>query len=114
MPSGVHDAQRAIWHYAGEGVIRDCEVTIAHESESSGAAGNFAIGARSGVTESLVENCPISLLEPADAFYSGTSGSVTLRAVDIVVEGWDIGPSMASVMGGRTPSLEGVTLNGSS
>jgi hypothetical protein len=114
MPSGVHDAQRAIWHYAGDGVIRDCEVTIAHESESSGAAGNFAIGARSGVTESLIENCRISLLEPADAFYSGTSGSVTLRDVDIIVEGWDVGSPPASVMGGRMPAFEGLTLNGSS
>jgi hypothetical protein len=114
MPVGVHDSQRSIWHYAGTGVIRNCEVTIAHEGESSGAAGNFAIGARSGVTESLIENCRISLLEPADAFYSGTSGSVMLRDVDIVAEGWDAGSSPADVISGQTPSIENVTLNGSS
>ncbi len=113
MPSGVHDAQRSIWHYAGEGMIRDCEVTIAHESESGGAAGNFAIGTRSGVTESVIENCRISLFEPADAFYSGTSAPVTLRDVDIVADGWDAGSSVSSVIGGQTPSLENVTLNGS-
>ena len=113
VPSGVHESGRSIWHYSGEGVIRDCEVTIAQESEASGAGGNFAIGTRSGVTESTIENCQISLLEPADAFYSGTSAPVTLRDVDIVADGWDPGTAPVDVMGGQTPSLENVTLNGS-
>lgn len=114
LPRGVYNDQRGIWHYDGEGTIRDCEVTIAHESESSGAGGNFAIGTRSGVTESVVDGCQISLLEPADAFYFGTVSPVTVQDVSIETEGWDAGSTPADVIGGRMPSLENVTLNGSS
>jgi hypothetical protein len=113
LPSGVHHDQRGIWHYGGEGVVRNCEVTIAYESESGGTAGNFGIGTRSGVTSSLIENCQIQLFEPADAIYTSGSG-VELRNVDIIAEGWDAGASPSAVIGGRTPRLENVTLNGSS
>jgi hypothetical protein len=113
LPSGVHHDQRGIWHYEGKGVVRNCEVTIAYESESGGATGNFGIGTRSGVTSSLIENCQIQLLEPADAIYTSGSG-VELRNVDIIAEGWDAGASLSAVIGGSLPSLENVTLNGSS
>jgi hypothetical protein len=88
-------------------------VTIAYESEGGGAAGNFGIGTRSGVTSSLIENCQVQLFEPADAIYTSGSG-VELRNVDIIAEGWDAGASPSTVIGGSTPRLENVTLNGSS
>ncbi|WP_245242868.1 hypothetical protein [Natronococcus sp. JC468] len=112
MPSGVHSAQRSIWHYDGPGAIRDCDVTVAYEDDASGAGGNYAIGTRSGVTESVIENCRINLLKPADAFYSGTSAPVTLRDIVIQTEGWDAGSEPTDVMSGNTPMLENVTLNG--
>lgn len=114
QPSGTYESGRSIWHYSGEGLIRDCEIVISHEDDAGGPGGNFAIGARSGVTESTIENCQITLQAPADAFYSGTSAPVTLRNVDIVAEGWDAGSAPTDVMDGQTPTLEDVTLNGSS
>ncbi|WP_169333453.1 hypothetical protein [Natronococcus jeotgali] len=113
MPNAIYYAQRGIWHYDGKGAIRDCDVTIAYEDDASGAGGNYAIGTRSGVTESAIENCQIHLLEPADAFYSGTSAPVTLRDISIQTENWNPGGSSpTAVMGGHTPTLENVTLNG--